>query len=971
MGKNRKKKKPQNSNPMSNTEKADDSSSKEGTSGPPGLDSLAKVVEKAEKLSVKEEPEDVAGAPLVGQESETVPPEQRGAKPKSSIREQAVISGGVGEKSDQQFQIPKVKNIEEKKKWKCGKEGKKIDVYVNHLEMKIKPNSSVFKYSVEVQAPWKRPNRKSDSELFIRGFERLKSENKGQFPVAHGVVFDGQAIAFSTRKLFGASGCQFEGSVEVNEVVDIDRKVKLIFKMNLVGEVDVEEPIKDYCHRGSTQMMMDQTSAVVTVINTLLTYLTKIDTTKVCIGRSAFSPPKPGVTELGGGKALWTGLFASFRPAWKPFLNVDMANKPGYSQASVMDFLLKQNERLNLENLQTKDVKILSDAIKGLKIRYFMPDGQKRDYRAVGLGPKPNERVVEMEENKPKISVIDYFKNEKKFILKHPRLLTLQVGNPDRKIFIPMELCEVKEQACPNSKKLSEKETSNMIKQTALPPKERMNKTLDKVKEMNNNLSQNKYVSEFGLAIADNFTKIGARCLPPPEIGYKKNATDLEKVHVRNGKWDMERTQHFVTCKSLDIWGVLDLSSLTHNRRDHLTDKEGKIFIDGLYEEGKKCGFNIDYPTYFKLERGETIEKSFERTYNTIKKERKNEPQLIMIFTADKSGPTYPLIKRMGDAEFLVPTQFVLTKNVRGKPHNRVPGPDVATLHNICLKLNSKLGGTNQVLQTKDLDSNFSLKSPVMFIGADVTHPSPDQIGTKPSIAAMVASMDPKISVYHCECRLQTGGQVVEVIEDTQDMVYRLLKRFYETNKGRKPEKLIYYRDGVSEGQFMDVMNRELSAMRRACMKLERGYEPGVTFVVAQKRHKTRLYPTNDRETVGRNKNVMPGTVVDTVITNPTEESFFLASHEGIQGTTRPTCYHKLYDDNDLSPDWLQKLTYYLCHLYARCQRSVSYPAPTYYAHLAAFRARDHHNALIELGKQDDENALAKIKHLLLTDYFI
>ena len=39
-----------------------------------------------------------------------------------------------------------------------------------------------------------------------------------------------------------------------------------------------------------------------------------------------------------------------------------------------------------------------------------------------------------------------------------------------------------------------------------------------------------------------------------------------------------------------------------------------------------------------------------------------------------------------------------------------------------------------------------------------------------------------------------------------------------------------------------------------------------------------------------------------------------------------------------LAPDELQSLTYYLCHMYARCQRSVSYPAPTYYAHLAAFR---------------------------------
>ena len=30
--------------------------------------------------------------------------------------------------------------------------------------------------------------------------------------------------------------------------------------------------------------------------------------------------------------------------------------------------------------------------------------------------------------------------------------------------------------------------------------------------------------------------------------------------------------------------------------------------------------------------------------------------------------------------------------------------------------------------------------------------------------------------------------------------------------------------------------------------------------------------------------------------------------------------------------------------LFIRCNRSVSYPAPTYYAHLAADRARKHHN---------------------------
>lgn len=59
-----------------------------------------------------------------------------------------------------------------------------------------------------------------------------------------------------------------------------------------------------------------------------------------------------------------------------------------------------------------------------------------------------------------------------------------------------------------------------------------------------------------------------------------------------------------------------------------------------------------------------------------------------------------------------------------------------------------------------------------------------------------------------------------------------------------------------------------------------------------------------------------------------------------MQGTARPTKYRCLYNESNFNEDQLEQLTYYLCHMYARCTRSVSYPAPTYYAHLAAFRGR-------------------------------
>ena len=79
------------------------------------------------------------------------------------------------------------------------------------------------------------------------------------------------------------------------------------------------------------------------------------------------------------------------------------------------------------------------------------------------------------------------------------------------------------------------------------------------------------------------------------------------------------------------------------------------------------------------------------------------------------------------------------------------------------------------------------------------------------------------------------------------------------------------------------VLNKEITAIQKACFGLHPDYQPGITYFVAQKRHHTRLFPENSKEGL-RNGNILPGTVVDTDIIHPTVSSFFLASHEGIQG---------------------------------------------------------------------------------------
>jgi hypothetical protein len=72
-----------------------------------------------------------------------------------------------------------------------------------------------------------------------------------------------------------------------------------------------------------------------------------------------------------------------------------------------------------------------------------------------------------------------------------------------------------------------------------------------------------------------------------------------------------------------------------------------------------------------------------------------------------------------------------------------------------------------------------------------------------------------------------------------------------------------FCRDGVSEGQFYQVLLYELDAIRKACASLEPDYQPPVTFVVVQKRHHTRLFASNhnDNHTTDRSGNILPGTV--------------------------------------------------------------------------------------------------------------
>jgi eukaryotic translation initiation factor 2C len=183
-----------------------------------------------------------------------------------------------------------------------------------------------------------------------------------------------------------------------------------------------------------------------------------------------------------------------------------------------------------------------------------------------------------------------------------------------------------------------------------------------------------------------------------------------------------------------------------------------------------------------------------------------------------------------------------------------------------------------------------------MVCGADVTHPRPGAPEGTPSIAALVASVDKDFVQYPASMCVQqpdptkaskeyvvfhstdlcTNAKEHRMIEDMKEMMTERLLLYKKKNKVL-PEKIILYRDGVSEGQFDLVLQYELPKIEQAFVAVYGvgAALPKLSIVICGKRHHARPLPTS-AETASDNGNTRPGTVVDKGITDVYRYDFYL-----------------------------------------------------------------------------------------------
>ncbi|CAI9113305.1 OLC1v1013879C1 [Oldenlandia corymbosa var. corymbosa] len=670
--------------------------------------------------------------------------------------------------------------------------------------------------------------------------------------------------------------------------------------------------------------------------------LRELPTSRYCpVGRSFYAPDLGRRQPLGEGLESWRGFYQSIRPTQMGLsLNIDMSSTAFIEPLPVIEFVQQLlNREVSSRPLSDADRVKIKKALRGVKVEVTHRGNMRRKYRISGLTSQATrELTFPVDERGTMKSVVEYFQETYGFVIHNTHLPCLQVGNTQRPNYLPLEVCKIVE-GQRYSKRLNERQITALLKVTCQRPQERERDILTTVRH--NAYGDDPFAKEFGIRISDRLAQVEARILPPPWLKYHDSGREKDCL-PQVGQWNM-MNKKMVNGGTVNNWICVNFSR-------NVQDSVVRGFCQELAQMCHTSGMNFHpHPVLPPISvRPDQVERALKARYSEAMAKlpaQRKELDLLIVILPDNNGSLYGDLKRICETDLGIVSQCCLTKHVFKMSKQY--------LANVALKINVKVGGRNTVL-VDALSRRIPLVSdrPTIIFGADVTHPHPGE-DSSPSIAAVVASQDwPEVTKYAGLVSAQAHRQ--ELIQDlfktwqdpargtvTGGMIKELLISFRKAT-GQKPQRIIFYRDGVSEGQFYQVLLYELDAIRRACASLEPNYQPPVTFVVVQKRHHTRLFANNhnDRNTTDRSGNILPGTVVDSKICHPTEFDFYLCSHAGIQGTSRPAHYHVLWDENNFSADGLQSLTNNLCYTYARCTRSVSIVPPAYYAHLAAFRAR-------------------------------
>ncbi len=387
-----------------------------------------------------------------------------------------------------------------------------------------------------------------------------------------------------------------------------------------------------------------------------------------------------------------------------------------------------------------------------------------------------------------------------------------------------------------------------IIKETAVNAPARLN-YIDRWVQ-SSNITNDPVLKEYDINVNLRMIEFEGRVLPAPDIEYnraKKTVVRSETIGEK-GSW-IHSNMNFVNPVKIMRWVIISMCYADEQKCANLANLLNQI--------GKSHGMQFTQgPLLITSTRPNPQPREVENKLEEIIKKfhSPNDKLSLIIVILNGNTQIYNIIKTAGDIKYGIATQIVDQNTL-----NRI---NPMTASNILLKINTKLNGRNFLLSPMTrlfgqyLQSIYGLNNGnLMIFGADVTHPSnndPNDVSiNSESIAAVTGSLDKECCYYAARLYAQKSpkGQSYEMIHDLDKMVKDLLYEHFIRN-GKYPNRIVFYRDGVSEGQFPLVLRHEINKIRNSCQTIHAGYKPGITFVIVQKRHHTRFLSINKQDQV-------------------------------------------------------------------------------------------------------------------------
>ncbi|KAI1305924.1 Protein argonaute-3 [Halotydeus destructor] len=755
-------------------------------------------------------------------------------------------------------------------------------------------------------------------------------------------AYDGAKTFFTTKAL---PTKRTDLKTVINEVVTIEiaeRKVLYEVVVKFSGTVDME------CLTKQTIDSPDMTGQALKALDIIL--LSELSKKRLIYGHGIFHlTDRSSSRSISKAKEVNFGHFQTAKYcAAGPLINIDRFTATFYSPGDLSQLIINlmspEDDRVPVNQFfenQISDMGRFSRRLLKMLLGVKVATTHMSYRKTFKIKEITNRRAdeIEFEANEPEengkkkyINVVQYFETTYKRKIM-PFAPCIRTGSKQRPVYYPLDVLLVEKNA--SIAPVRDEENLELIricsKATTEQRFEIIKKSVEGVKK--DSLA---VLHEFEIDLATDPVEVEAKVVNHPVLHFGDGVSWTPS----SGRWEMNDKKVYHS-EVIDNWCVIKLSKNT-------SERAVSLFLKEMFAEAKSMGIKLrkpeSSPRRYRWRDDENIwscdGEHLVAIFEEIKLTFACKPNLVLFVIEEKNDDMYREIKYLGEVKHGVNTQCITDNNINAdRSRKKYDG----IVPNMLLKINTKLDGVNCYAITSEL---IGLNGKTMFIGADVTHPNKGET-IQSSIAAITASYDSKSNFYKASVRAQVGSE--EIILEMEDMVLELFDGYVERNSKQAevlPDHIIFYRDGVSDGMFAQVMEQEVGQMKRAFRQFQTKngelYKPKLTFIIVQKRHHTRFIPKDIKQGVGHGVNVPSGTVVDQKVVHPHDFDFYLCSQESAFGTCRPTHYYVLQDDNSFTADQLYKLTFGLCHSYATATRAISIPAPVQYAHLAAFRARHH-----------------------------